>query len=44
MSRPAATVATAAADTIVKKRIIKVKPKGDKHLTSVKLNLNNSSQ
>jgi hypothetical protein len=41
MSRPvepvAATVATVAAvaDTIVKKRIIKVKPKGDKHLTSL---------
>ena len=37
MSRPVEPVATAAvaaaADTIVKKRIIKVKPKGDKHLT-----------
>lgn len=48
MSRPVEPVAVVetavAADTIVKKRIIKVKPKGDKHLTSVKLNLNNSSQ
>jgi replication factor C subunit 3/5 len=51
MSRPVEPVAvtttvstTVATDTIVKKRIIKVKTKGDKHLTSVKLNLNNSSQ
>jgi len=55
MSRPVEPVAvtttvsttvatTVTTDTIVKKRIIKVKTKGDKHLTSVKLNLNNSSQ